>query len=89
MIAYIEEPIKIKNLDTKFLDNISVCYSKNKILPQKIQLTEHDMNWFFSEILMGEVNIEYAWYGGEGCDFAIEIKQNHFKEFMSTPMKDK
>lgn len=75
MIAYIEEPIKIKNLDTKFLDNMGIYYSKNKILPQKIQLTEYDMNWFFSEILMEEVNIEYAWYGGKGCDFAIDVKQ--------------
>lgn len=75
MIAYIEEPIKIKDLDTKFLDDMEIYYSKNKILPQKIQLTEYDMNWLFSEILMGKVNIEYAWYGGEGCDFAIDVKQ--------------
>lgn len=75
MIAYIEEPIPITNIDNYFLDGMGVYHTDTEILPQKIHLNEQDMNWLFSEIFMGEVNIEYAWCGGEGCDFAIEIKR--------------
>jgi hypothetical protein len=64
MIAYIEEPIPVANIDNYILDNFGIYYTESQILPQKIQLPEQDMNWLFSEIFMGEADIEYAWCGG-------------------------
>jgi len=75
MIAYIKEPISVKKMDEYILDSLGIYHNENEILPQKIQLHEQDINWLFSEIFIGEVDIEYAWYGGEGCDFAIDIKR--------------
>ena len=74
MIAYVEDSITIENMDTEILNEMGVLYIVNKILPQKIQLSEQDMNYLFSEIFMGEADIEYAGYGGKGCDFSIIIK---------------
>ena len=74
MIAYIEKPIRVKNMDEEILNDMGIYHNDTEILPQKIQLNELDMNWFFSEMLLDEVTIEYSWYGGEGCQFAFTIK---------------
>lgn len=80
MIAYIEEPILAKKIDEEILNALSIWHNETEILPQKIRLHELDMNWLFSEVFMGEADIEYAWYGGKGCDFAITIKGKQKEE---------
>jgi len=79
-------------LNTKVIDNypevlvvlkdFSVMFEFNEytrittLLPQKITLTEWDMNHLFSIIDSGSpyYTLNYVFLGGEGCDFAIKIE---------------
>jgi hypothetical protein len=77
MIAYIKDPIKwLITEDIAYIfDEFSIYYNETHILPQKITVSEVDMNYLFSEVFLGDVIIEYGFYGGEGCDFSINIKE--------------
>ena len=46
------------------------------IQPQKVTLSDVDMNTLFSDVFyMLDYRIEYAGLGGRGCEFAINIYQ--------------
>ena len=50
---------------------------KNCTVPNKTQLSEQGLKWLFSEIFMTEVNMGYARYAMEGCDFVIKFKRKN------------
>jgi hypothetical protein len=77
MIAYIKESIKwaITEDIARIFDEFSIYYNETHILPQKITVNEVDMNYLFSEVFLGNVDIEYGFYGGSGCEFSIVISE--------------
>lgn len=75
-------PQNIQEIDFSELDSFSIHYSFENnnliIFPQKINLTEINMNSLYNNWFMYNCSIEYAGLGGTGCEFSILIKQKDF-----------
>jgi hypothetical protein len=84
MILIISKELKTKDMYSKDISELFKEYSISHILhenekeiliiPQKVVLTEVDMNYVFSVgFVRFEYEMEYANIGGEGCDFSLEL----------------
>jgi hypothetical protein len=77
MIVYIENPIKWNITDDmkEVLNDLGFSYTDTHILDQKWTGDETEVNMLFAEIFFNDVKIEYGNYGGDGCDFSINISE--------------
>lgn len=88
MKVILNEKIKIKKVED--IDNFDLLYdfcnscailceiNENKFIikEQKISLDEYTINEFFDFLIEYiEIEIFYAWLGGKGTEFSIELKR--------------
>ena len=78
-----EEVESLRDLFKRFSIHATVENSESMfsvvINPQKVVISEWNMNTLFAEVIndffWNEYTLDYAMSGGEGCDFALRIRR--------------
>ena len=61
----------------EILKEFTICYKEDEehifIVEQKIALNETQVNTFFYDFFLDNIEIKYAYLGGRGCDLSLSL----------------